>query len=285
MPKKGYLLSKLAEEVYFFSTGDYNTMFVVTKEGVILVDPLGGQGSLLRNAIAEITPLPVKFIIYSHAHADHIGDAHVFARGAQIIGQIETKKLLERYKDTRRPVPNIAFGSSYVLTYGGVKVQLLYPGEGHGEGNVMIYVPERKVLMYVDVATPKAVPPKNFATINIDSQISGIQKALTFDFSVYVAGHRHRPGKREEMEEILRYYQASRNASKEAMKRVAYRDVLAKTKSRDPERIMGEYDEAVAEECYRILKIDWKHRLMGFEAFARSHCDVWTDYHRTISAP
>lgn len=285
LPPKGYLLTSIAEGVYFFTAGTYNTMFVVTREGVILADPIKDKGPLLKNAIAEITALPVKFLIYSHPHADHIGDAHLFAKGAQIIGHIETKKLLERYADPKRPAPNISFGSVYTLDFGGVKVELHYPGEGHGKGNIMIYVPDRKVLMYVDVATPKAVPLKNFSTIDIDSQIWGIQRALKLDFTTYVGGHLHRPGKKEEMQEVLQYYFASRNADKEALKRVAFRDVMAKSKSKDAEKIIGEYYEAVAEECYRILKSEWKQRLMGFEAFARGHCDVWTAYHRTINTP
>jgi glyoxylase-like metal-dependent hydrolase (beta-lactamase superfamily II) len=285
IPQKGYLLSKLAQDVYFFSTGTDNTMFVVTAEGVILVDPLGGKGALIKNAIAEITPLPVKFVIYSHSHEDRIGDAHLFAKGAQIIGQIETKKLLESSHDANRPAPNMAFGSAYALSIGGVKIELLYPGEGHGKGNIMIHVPGRKVLMYADVATPKSVPPKSFSTTNIDGQIAGIQSAMKLDFTVYVAGHLHRPGKKEEMVEVLQYYNATKNANKEAMKRVTYRDISAKTKSKDPARITAEYHQAVAEECYQILKKDWKPQLMGFEVFARSHCDVWTTYHRNISAP
>lgn len=285
LPSKGYFLSPLAKDIYFFATDAYNTMFVVTGEGVVLVDPISGKGPLLKNAIAEITSLPVRFLIYSHAHADHIGDAHLFADDAQIVSHIETKKLLERYLDPNRPTPNITFGSTYTLELGGIKIDLRYPGEGHGKGNIMIYVPERKVLMYVDVATPKAVPFKNFVTTDIDSQISGIQNALKLDFTTYVAGHYHRPGKKEEMEEILQYYHATRNADKEAMKQVSFRDVMGKSKSKDMERIFGEYYEAVAEECYRTLKKEWKSRLMGFEAFARSHCDVWTTYHRTIKAP
>jgi len=62
-------------------------------------------------------------------------------------------------------------------------------------------------------------------------------------------------------------------------------DVKARSKTRDPERLFGEYYRAVAEECYRILKIKWKLRLMGFEGFARGHCDVWTGFHRTQVAP
>lgn len=282
---KGYLLSKLAPDVYFFSTGIYNNMFIATPEGVILTDPIADKGRLLKQAIAEVTPLPVKFILYSHAHLDHIGDAYLFAEDAQIIGHIETKKLLERHRDSRRPVPNISFGSVYYLDFGGIRVELLYPGEGHGKGNIMIYVPARKVLMYVDAATPKSVPFKNFGTIDIYGQIQGIRNALKLDFDAYVAGHLHRPGTRKEMEEVLEYYLDSKKANQEAMKRVRFAEVMDKTRSRDIERIIGEYYEAVAEECYGILKKSWKPRLMGFEAFARGHCDVWTAFHRTQQAP
>ncbi|MBI4384923.1 MAG: MBL fold metallo-hydrolase [Nitrospinae bacterium] len=282
---KGYLLSKLAPDVYFFSTGIYNNMFIATPEGVILTDPIADKGALLKKAIAEVTPLPVKFILYSHSHLDHIGDAHLFAENAQIIGHIETKKLLERYGDSRRPVPNISFGSVYYLDFGGIRVELLYPGEGHGKGNIMIYVPARKVLMYVDAATPKSVPFKNFGTVDIYGQVQGIRSALKLDFDAYVAGHLHRPGTRKEMEEVLEYYLDSKKADHEAMKRVRFAEVMSATKSRDIERIIGEYYEAVAEECYGILKKSWKQRLMGFEAFARGHCDVWTAFHRTQQAP
>jgi hypothetical protein len=60
---------------------------------------------------------------------------------------------------------------------------------------------------------------------------------------------------------------------------------MQKSQSKDIERKMGEYYEAVAEECYRLLKPEWKPRLMGFEAFARGHCDTWTAFHRTHKAP
>ncbi|MBI4389120.1 MAG: MBL fold metallo-hydrolase [Nitrospinae bacterium] len=282
---KGYLLSKLAPDVYFFSSGIYNSMFIATPEGVILTDPIADKGAALKKAIAEVTPLPVKFILYSHSHLDHIGDAHLFAGDAQIIGHIETKKLLERYGDPRRPVPNISFGSVYYLDFGGIRVELLYPGEGHGKGNIMIYVPSRKVLMYVDAATPKSVPFKNFGTVDIYGQVQGIRSALKLDFDTYVAGHLHRPGTRQEMEEVLEYYLDSKKANEEALKRVRFAEVMGKTKSRDIERVLGEYYTAVAEECYGILKKSWRQRLMGFEAFARGHCDVWTAFHRTQQAP
>jgi glyoxylase-like metal-dependent hydrolase (beta-lactamase superfamily II) len=286
LPKKGYLLKELAKDVYFFSNGVYNTMFIVTSEGVILTDPIHGAGPLIKKAMQEVTTFPIKIMIYTHPHLDHIGDASLFAEnGVQIIAHKETQKLLQRYKDPARPVPHITFGEKSSIELGGVEVELIYPGDGHGKGNIMIYLPQKKLLMFVDVATPKSVPFKNFATVDIYGQIVGLKRALQLDFETYVAGHLYRPGKRSEMEEVLKYYLAAKRANAEAMRSVDIRDVMRKSLSKDIERKMGEYYEAVAEECYRLLKPEWKPRLMGFEAFTRGHCDTWTAFHRTHKAP
>jgi glyoxylase-like metal-dependent hydrolase (beta-lactamase superfamily II) len=282
---KGYAVEKIADKVYFFTTGVYNNIFIVTGEGVIATDPIRGKGSLLKQAIAEITDQPIKFLIYSHPHLDHIGDAHLFARGAQIIAHKETKILLQRYRDPNRPIPEITFTKNYSLRLGGVQVDLIYPGEGHDKGNIMIHLPGSKVLMFVDVATPKAVPFKNFSTTDIYSQVRGIERALKLDFDIYVAGHLHRPGKREEMQEVLKYYHDSKKANKVALKKVSFNAVRAQSKTRDVERLIGEYYQAVSVECTRILRKKWKPRLMGFEAFAPGHCDIWTGFHRTHKAP
>jgi glyoxylase-like metal-dependent hydrolase (beta-lactamase superfamily II) len=285
LPSKGYLLNELAKDVYFFSNGVYNTMFIVTPEGVILFDPIRGSGPLLKKAMNEVTAFPVKIMIYTHPHLDHIGDASLFAEGAKIIAHQETQKLLRRYRDPSRPVPQITFGEKSVIELGGVRVEMIYPGDGHGKGNIMVYLPQKKILMFVDVATPKAVPFKNFSTVDIYGQVVGLKRALQLDFETYVAGHLYRPGKRSEMEEVLKYYLASKRANAEAMRRVKIREVMQKSQSKDIERKMGEYYEAVAEECYRLLKPKWKPLLMGFEAFARGHCDTWTAFHRTHKAP
>ena len=286
LPKKGYLLKELAKDVYFFSNGVYNTMFIVTSEGVILADPIRGAGPMLKKAMQEVTTFPIKILIYTHPHLDHIGDASLFAEeGVKVIAHKETQKLLQRYKDPARPVPQITFGEKSIIELGGVEIELIYPGDGHGKGNSMIYLPQKKLLMFVDVATPKSVPFKNFSTVDIYSQIVGLKRALQLDFDTYVAGHLYRPGKRSEMEEVLKYYLASKRANAEAMQRVDIREVMRTSPSKDIEHKMGEYYEAVAEECYRLLKPEWKPRLMGFEAFARGHCDTWTAFHRTHKAP
>ena len=285
MPIKGYKIKSLGGGIYFFTTGIYNTLFIVTSEGVLIVDPLGGKGHLLKNAIEDVTSLPIKIMVYTHSHIDHIGDAYLFASGAQIIAHKETRRLLARYKDPNRPLPHITFDRNYILSFGGLKIELIFVAAGHDMGNIMVYLPSQRVLMLVDVATPKAVPFKNFSSVDIFGQIIGIRSALKLEWDFYIAGHLYRPGKKSEMKEILNYYYSTKKANAEALKRVSFKGVLSRTQSKDIERIFGEYYDAVGRECYQILKKRWKSRLMGFEAFARGHCDVWTAFHRTHKHP
>ena len=81
-----YVLQRLTPRVYWFQRQHYGTIFYVGDKGVLLFDPLEARGEQLRKAIAEVTPLPVTAMVYSHDHADHIGDARGFVDAAQKAG-------------------------------------------------------------------------------------------------------------------------------------------------------------------------------------------------------
>src|SRR5438445_11449957 len=78
------------DNVYVFRNGNHQSMFVVTPAGVIATDPVaygrptGGQQYL--DEIKKVTDKPVKFLIYSHHHYDHIAGGKAFKdAGAKII--------------------------------------------------------------------------------------------------------------------------------------------------------------------------------------------------------
>src|SRR5215813_7290383 len=64
------------ENVYIFRHGNHQSIFVVTPDGVIATDPVGyGRPTGGQDYIAEIkkvTDKPIKYLIYSHHHFDHI---------------------------------------------------------------------------------------------------------------------------------------------------------------------------------------------------------------------
>src|SRR5262245_49927991 len=70
------------DNVYIFRNGNHQSMFVVTKDGVIATDPVaygrptGGQAYL--NEIKKVTDKPIKYLVYSHHHFDHIAGGKAF---------------------------------------------------------------------------------------------------------------------------------------------------------------------------------------------------------------
>lgn len=285
LPKEGYFLKALAPDVYFFSTGHYNTMFIIAERGVILVDPIRGAGSQLKRAITSVTPLPVRFMIYTSAGLDRIGDARMFAEGTQIVAHESAQTLLSRYQDGNRPIPTMAFRQNYTLTYGGKSIELIYPGPGHGAGNTMLYLKKEKVLMLVGTGGPRSLPGTRFESVDLFGQVLGLQEAVKLDFNFWLAGRGPRTGTPLELKMLLQYYYDSRKADEMAMKRVRFQEAAGATNSRDPLYIVQRYHDAVARECFNLLRPAWKPRMMGFEAFALSHCSAWTDFHLTHKQP
>jgi glyoxylase-like metal-dependent hydrolase (beta-lactamase superfamily II) len=73
--KQPYVLQRLTQRTYFFQSQFYAATFYVGDKGVLLFDAPENRTDALLAAIAEVTPLPVTMLVYSHDHADHIGGA------------------------------------------------------------------------------------------------------------------------------------------------------------------------------------------------------------------
>ena len=80
IPEKGYLVEEIRDNLYWVTDGSYNTIFLVTDEGVVAVDAPPSIGQNYLKAISEVTGKPITHVIYSHAHLDHIGAAGIFQR-------------------------------------------------------------------------------------------------------------------------------------------------------------------------------------------------------------
>src|SRR3954453_10992689 len=95
---------KIGDSVYAFRYVGHQSMFVVTPEGVIATDPIG----LLRpqavttyiDEIKKVTQAPIKYLVYSHHHYDHIAGGKPFKdAGATVIAHKNAKERLEALKN------------------------------------------------------------------------------------------------------------------------------------------------------------------------------------------
>jgi glyoxylase-like metal-dependent hydrolase (beta-lactamase superfamily II) len=84
---RGQEIGKLTGDVYYARTDDYVSAFMVTPDGIVLVEPVGREhATWLKGELARRFGVPVKYVIYSHSHGDHASGAAVFADTARIIG-------------------------------------------------------------------------------------------------------------------------------------------------------------------------------------------------------
>src|SRR5678810_374685 len=84
---KGQEIGKLTGDVYYARMDDYVSAFMVTTEGIILVEPIGTEMAMwLKAELARRFNVPVRYVIYSHSHWDHASGGSVYADTARFIG-------------------------------------------------------------------------------------------------------------------------------------------------------------------------------------------------------
>ncbi len=185
-----------------------NAAFVITAEGVVVFDALGSP-ALAEALIAEIrrlTPLPIKALIVSHYHADHIYGLQAFkAVGAEIIAQQDAKLYLHsdtaalRLQASReelfpwideqtRLVPAdrwIRGPERYRL--GGLDFLLQPAGPAHTPEDLVVHVPQLQLLIAGDLVFRGRVPFVGQA--DSGRWIAALDRLLELPARVIIPGH------------------------------------------------------------------------------------------------
>ena len=281
IPAKGYLVQEIRDHLYWVTDGSYNAMFLVTDKGVVAVDAPPSIGKNYLKAIAEVTDKPVTYVIYSHAHLDHIGAAGIFPKNATFIAQQETAAELQRAKSVARnasmvpSIPTVTFSKNYTLQIGNQTLKLDYYGVNHLPGNIFIYAPKQKVLMLVDIIFPGWIP---FPYLAIAKDTAGFIKAHdialnNYDFDTIVAGHLTRLGTRNDVVIQKEFVSDLEKAAAIANQNVSFSKIASQVGSFDnPWLIFSTYIDAINKQCEDEMLPKWQSRLGGAEIFMSTHC-------------
>jgi cyclase len=162
-------LKKIADDVYAFvgKRNDANAMVIVTSEGVVLVDT-GNNPPETRNLqkmIQSVTSQPVRYVVISQNHGDHVGGTPLFAPPANVIVhervakdwaawkpyQIKSwrKRFPERaaaLKDANPLDTVLSFERRMTLHLGGKTIELINVDDTYNVGDVAVWLPEAGVL-------------------------------------------------------------------------------------------------------------------------------------------
>src|SRR3989454_4736665 len=98
---QGYYVGRVERNLYWVTDGTYQSSFLTTRDGVVLLDAPPTIGHNLRRAVDEIAAAngvssKVTHLIYSHHHADHAGASSLFDRSVTRVGHEETRRPLLR---------------------------------------------------------------------------------------------------------------------------------------------------------------------------------------------
>lgn len=283
---KGYHVEEIADGLYWVTNGVYITMFLVTGEGVIVVDAPPMLGDKYLKAIQDVTNEKITHVIYSHPHSDHISGASMFPPDAVYIAQEETaKKLSQRSSSQRKtpfgkysggspvPLPTVTFSEEYTLEVGNQILELSYRGINHEPGNIFIYAPKQKTLMLVDVVDPGWIPFKNLAHAdNTLGYVEAYREIMSYDYDTFIGGHLNRPGTRTDVELHGEYMSDLEESAGKAIEEISFSSVAKELKSDNPFLLFDTYLDRVAEECAKTIIPKWTGRLGGADIFSEDNC-------------
>ncbi|HEY1394149.1 MAG TPA: MBL fold metallo-hydrolase, partial [Methylibium sp.] len=251
-------------------------MFIVGNDGVIACDAPPTLGLSYPAAIAEVTPLPVTHLIYSHEHVDHIGASTVFPAGIEIIASQATARLLRERNDPLRRLPTRTFQDRLDVTISGQRLELAHRGANHSVDNSFIYAPRQKVLMFVDVIYPGWVPYKNLGVaVDIPGFVAAHRQALAYPFKTMVAGHVSRPGTRADVLIQMELLRDLADAARRAYESLSFADFLAANPPAAGQTAWdrhNDYEQLLVDKMANALLSAWSTRLQGAATYLRDNC-------------
>ena len=209
--EQGYYVGRVERNLYWITDGTYQSAFLTTSDGVVLLDAPPTIGHNIQRAVDEIASAngmsnKVTHLIYSHHHADHAGASSLFGRNVARIGHEETRRLLLRDDDPARPPNDETFQDHRTLDIGGERIDLAWHGANHSPDNIVIHLPDHDTMMLVDIVNPGWAPVyMSNLTQDIPGYMEAPANALAYAWRHFVGGHLGRLGTRNDVTLHQRY--------------------------------------------------------------------------------
>jgi glyoxylase-like metal-dependent hydrolase (beta-lactamase superfamily II) len=253
------------DNVYVFRYRNSQAMFVVTSAGVIATDPVGyGRPEAVTTYVEEIkkiTNQPIRYVIYSHHHLDHIAGGKSFKdAGARFVAHRRAKERLTVLQDPHTVIPDEAVDKSRTIKLGNAALELTYLGLNHSDSTLLMRLPKEKIIFTVDWLPVGSLPGRGMIDSYPLEWENSIKKVLAMDWERLIPGHPGTPdgrlGTKKDAQDILSFLQ---DASAEV-----------KTAARE-----GKCWDTVEKEMKLAKHAHWRNYEQALPFVLRRYCGLW----------
>jgi len=189
-----------------FTTTD---MFVVTDAGVLVADAQGSAAATkgLVDAIAKVTPKPLKYVVVCSDHGDHTAGNASLPDGITYIIHPTSQAILARQPNAWKPPASTeVVADKKAFTLGREPIEVLFLGRAHTGGDLSVYLPKQKVLFLSETFLNRVFPAMRSAYPS--EWLAALTKAEKMDVDVYVPGHGFTEKSAVSKEELRAYHKA-----------------------------------------------------------------------------
>ena len=212
-----------------------NPAFVAAADQVIAIDACATERRtrLFREAIGRLSEQPVRTLVNTHAHLDHTFGNYLFAEDAVIVGHANCRAEIlhdapELPARARQMFPSVEWGAVEVvapsLTFedrlslyaGELELELIYVSPAHTNTDVVVWLPERKVVIAGDIVFHRGTP---FALMgSVAGWLEALDRVRALGAETIVPGHGPVAGPEvlDDVADYLRFVQRSAKAGFEA---------------------------------------------------------------------
>lgn len=259
-------LTQVSENVYAYldkeGTKDdsfgANAGIIVCQDGIVVVDTLMSAKAAKRfiKDIKAVSDKPVKYVINTHYHLDHVfGNSEFVHTGAVIIAHEHDKKAMEKSaEDTLRNIgnygltpedmqgtvpvyPSLTYRERMEIDMGDRKIILLHARHSHTDGDTLVYLPDSKVLFAGDLLFTDYHP--FLGEGNIEEWAGALDTIMAMDIEKIIPGHGPLSGKKD-LKDMKEYILAFDQKAKELVSRSNdLKEIVSEIQEELPRRSRG----------------------------------------------
>lgn len=196
-----------APPTYANSGHNNNLSFIITNDGVVVVN--AGDNYLLaralHNEIRAITEQPVRYVVLENGQGHAMLGANYWQeQGVPVIAHIDAAEEIRNHGaeelaqmrrgrrdkalDTELTEPDLTFEEELILELGGEQIELRYLGPAHSPGDIVVWLPQRRLLIAGDMAFYQRMLPI-FEHTDTAAWLETWEEMVALEPAIIIPGH------------------------------------------------------------------------------------------------